>query len=76
MFRENRYPRSFFDKISKKILTEKDAKKRTAPDTSGKASYSITIPYLKSEFQRFTNNLAKLIKNTSVLNWSFVGVCW
>ena len=49
MFQENGYPKSYFDKIFKRFLTEQDAKEKTIPDTSEKENYYITIPYLESE---------------------------
>ena len=56
------YPTSFFDKIFKRFLTEKDAKELTIQDASEKESYYITIPYLESESRIFTNSVAKIIK--------------
>ena len=67
MFQENGYPKSYFDKIFKRFLTEQDAKEKTIPDTSEKENY-ITIPYLESESRRFINKLAKIIKNKIDVN--------
>ena len=67
MFQKNGYPKSYFDKIFKRFLTEQDAKEKTIPDTSEKENYYITIPYLESESRRFINKLAKIIKNKSML---------
>ena len=39
MFQENGYPKSYFDKISKRLLTEQDAKQKIIPDTSEKETY-------------------------------------
>ena len=55
MFRENGYPKPYFDKIFKRFLTEQDEKEKTIPDTSEKENYCITIPYLESESRRFIN---------------------
>ena len=33
MFQENAFPKSYFDKIFKRFLTEQDAKEKTIPDT-------------------------------------------
>ena len=49
MFQENGYPKSYFDKVFKRFLTEQDAKEKTIPDTSEKENHYITIPYLESE---------------------------
>ena len=68
MFQENGYPKSYFDKIFKRFLTEQDAKEKTIPDTSEKENYYIIIPYLESEFRRFINRLAKIIKNKINVN--------
>ena len=68
MFQENGYPKSYFDKIFKRFLTEQDAKEKTIPDTSEKENYYITIPYLESESRRFINKLAKIIKNIIDVN--------
>ena len=68
MFQENRYPKSYFDKIFKRFLTEQDAKVKTIPDTSEKENYYITIPYLESESRRFMNKLAKIIINEINVN--------
>ena len=68
MFQENGYPKSYFDKIFKRFLTEQDAKEKTIPDTSEKENYYITIPYLESESRRFINKLAKIIKNKINVN--------
>ena len=68
MFQENGYPKSYFDKIFKRFLTEQDAREKTIPDTSEKETYYITIPYLKSESRRFINKLAKIIKNKINVN--------
>ena len=67
MFQNNIYPKSYFDKLFKRYLTEQDAKK-IIPDISEKESYYITIPYLESESRRFINNLAKTIKNKIDVN--------
>ena len=72
MFRENRYPKSYFDKLFKRFLTEQVAKEKTIPDTSEKENYYITIPYLESESRRFINKLAKTIKN--IINVNIVPV--
>ena len=58
MFQKNGHPKSCFDKIFKRFLTEQDTKEKTIPETSEKESYYITIPYLESESRRFINNLA------------------
>ena len=63
MFQENGYPKSYFDMIFKRFLTEQDAKEKTIPNTSEKENYYITILYLESESRRFINKLAKIIKN-------------
>ena len=68
MFQENGYPKSYFDKIFKRFLTEQDAKEKTIPDTSEKENYYITIPYLENESRRFINKLAKIIKNKINVN--------
>ena len=71
MFQENRYPKSYFDKIIIRFirfLTEQDAKEKTTLDTSKKENYYITIPYLESESRHFINKLAKIIKNKINVN--------
>ena len=68
MFQENGYPKSYFDKIFKRFLTEQSAKEKNIPDTSEKENYYITIPYLESESRRFINKLAKIIKNKINVN--------
>ena len=67
MLHENGYPNSFCDEIFERSLTEKDAKKKTVPDTSEKKSYYITIPHLESESRSFIKNLTKIIKNKMIL---------
>ena len=74
MFQENGYPKSYFDKIFKRFLTEQDAKEKTIPDISEKENYYITIPYLESESRRFINKLAKIIKNKINVNINIVPV--
>ena len=68
MFQENGYPKSCFDKIFKRFLTEQDEKEKTISDTSEKENYYITIPYLESESRRFINKLAKIIKKKINVN--------
>ena len=68
MFQENGYPKSYFDKIFKRFLTQQDAKEKTIPDNSKKENCYITIPYLESESKRFINNLIKIIKNKIDVN--------
>ena len=67
-FKKKEYPKSYFDKIFKRFLTEQDPKEKTIPETSEKESYYITIPYLESESRRFMNNLAKIIKKKFDVN--------
>ena len=43
MFQENGYPKSYFDKIFKRFLTEQDAKEKTIPDDTECALTSIRI---------------------------------
>ena len=50
------YPKSYFDKILKRFLTEQDAKEKTILDTSDKENYYITIPYLENLFHKFSKN--------------------
>ena len=68
MFQENGYPKSCFDKMFKRFLTEQDAKEKTIPDTFEKENYYITIPYLESESRHFINKLAKIMKNNINVN--------
>ena len=68
MFQENGYPKSYFDKMFKRFLTEQDAKEKTISDTSEKENHYITIPFLESKSRRFINRLAKIIKNKINVN--------
>ena len=50
MFQENGYPKSYFDKILKRFLTEQDAKEKTIPETSEKENSLLQYHIWKVNF--------------------------
>ena len=67
MFQENRYPKSYFDKIFKRFLTEQNARK-DHPGHLRKRKLLHYNTYLESESRRFINNLAKITKTKIDVN--------